>query len=240
MFFIHVRAQCSSLCSSSSACAGWNLIKVTPTSRQRGKSPLCQLYASSEMPQTAPFYHPDGNFVCGSKQSLQPHPPPPQPAPGHRGKLPPPRPCISVIATNGSSTTFCSGSEETSVQYSKVTKSSASWSLSLAQGGVSVELVGNVSVGPCANLAGASDLQWTLLSASSKQIEVRAIDLEFAFVGHGSPGSALHLTHQQKRWCPPGTGCEEWRGGGVDCVVGRPCAAADRARQVYKAADGGE
>ena len=191
------------------------------------------------MPQTAPFYHPDGNFVCGSKQQLQPHPPLPQPVPGQHGKLPPPRPCISVIATNGSSTTFCSGDGETSLQYSKVTKSSASWSLSLTQGGVSVELAGNVSVGPCANLAGATDLQWTLLRASSKQIGVRALDLEFAFLGHASPGSALHLTHQQKRWCPPGVGCEEWSGGGVHCVVGRPCAAADRARQVYKAADEG-
>lgn len=226
-----MHVQCSSACTSSSVCAGWNLIKVTPTSGQRGKSPLCQLYGSSQMPRIPPFYHSDGNFVCGTKKQLQPIPPP-QPGPGGNGNLPPPRSCVSVIATNGSSIQFCSGRNATSLQYSQLTNSSATWTLTLRTAGVMVELMGNISVGPCATLPEASELQWTLLQAKSQQVEVRAVDLEFPFIGHSSPTGVLHLTHQRKRWCPPGQGCEEWSGGGVSCRVGQSCGEADRESQI--------
>ena len=226
-----MHVQCSSACTSSSVCAGWNLIKVTPTSGQRGKSPLCQLYGSSQMPRIPPFYHSDGNFVCGTKKQLQPIPPP-QPGPGGNGNLPSPRSCVSVIATNGSSIQFCSGGNATSLQYSQLTNSSATWTLTLRTAGVMVELMGNISVGPCATLPEASELQWTLLQAKSQQVEVRAVDLEFPFIGHSSPTGVLHLTHQRKRWCPPGQGCEEWSGGGVSCRVGQSCGEADRESQI--------
>ena len=191
------------------------------------------------MPRIRPFYHADGNFVCGTKKQLQPSPPPPH-GPGDNGNLPSPRPCISVIATNGSSFQFCSGGKATSLQYSKLTNSSATWALTLGNAGVMVELMGNISVGPCASLPDASELQWTLLQANSQQIEVRAIDLEFAFIGHSSPGGVLHLTHQRKTWCPPGQGCEEWSGGGVSCRVGQTCSEVDRASQINENSSGND
>lgn len=76
--------QCAGSCDSDAACAGWSLIKVTPTSGQRGKSPLCLLRAAAGIASVAPFYASDANFDCGTKRQLQPNssdpsPPPPPP-----------------------------------------------------------------------------------------------------------------------------------------------------------------
>ncbi len=225
-------ALCARNCSSSTSCVGWNMIRVTPTSGQRSKGPLCMLYAGVAIRTTPPFYHADGNFECGSKRKLQPKPPPAGGA--GDGDLPQPAPCVSVIAANGSATQCCSGADSDSdLEYSAATSHSATWHLSLCRSSINVLLVGNLSLQAAVAPVGATELVWTLLNASSvSAIEVRAVDLEFAFVGHASGTS--FLTHQHKTWCEPGIGCEEWGGGAVQCKVGEDCSHQMRATQVAR------
>lgn len=207
------------------------MIRVTPTSGQRDKGPLCMLYTEGAMRTGPPFYHADANFECGSKRKLQPQPPPVG-GPGE-GDLPQPAPCVSVIAANGSTTQCCSSAElDSDLVYSAVTSHSATWRLSLCRSSVNVLLTGNISLQPAVAPVGATELVWILVSASSASgaIEVRAVDLEFAFVGHASGTS--FLTHQQKTWCEPGIGCEEWSGGAVQCEIREDCSHQMRAAQV--------
>lgn len=106
---------CNASCTADPTCAGWSMILVTPTSGQRGKSPLCQQYATAGLATSAPFYLQDDNFACGSKRQLQRYPPvtpAPTPAPPKVWPLPVSRGCIVVLATNGSNATFCAASGE--------------------------------------------------------------------------------------------------------------------------------
>lgn len=221
---------CGKNCSESTSCAGWNMIRVTPTSGQRDKGPLCMLYTADGLQTTPPFYHSDANFECGSKQQLQPAPPA---AETGDGSLPQPAPCVSVIAANGSATRCCSDSaSDGDLAYTEVTSHSASWRLLLCRSSINVSLVGNISLQATSAPVGATELVWTLLGASSMSdaIEVRAVDLEFGFVGHTNGTS--FFTHQQKTWCEPGIGCEEWGGGPVQCGIGEDCSHQMRAAQV--------
>ena len=222
-------ALCAKNCSGSTSCAGWNMIRVTPTSGQRDKGPLCMLYTADRLPTDPPYYHADLNFECGSKQKLQPDPPT---SGSGDGSLPQSVPCVSVIAANGSATRCCSGSDaDSDLVYSDVTPHSASWRLALCRRSINVSLAGNISLQASAAPVGATELVWMLLSASSTSnaVEVRAVDLEFAFVGHGSGTS--FLTHQSKTWCEPGIGCQEWGGGAVQCEIGEDCSQQMRAAQ---------
>ena len=146
-------AQCAANCTANPTCAGWSMIKVTPTSGQRGKSPLCQTFPGSALATAAPFYRADPNFICGSKQQLQPNPPTPRPAPPkpHPDGLPPSRACVGVVAANGSTTRFCAGAAETPVhlRYYAVSTSSAGWELVLGAR-PSFTLTGTFAVGPAA------------------------------------------------------------------------------------------
>jgi hypothetical protein len=92
-------------------CAGYSVIKVTSTSGQRGKSPLCQLMTAATLATSPPFYNADPNFECGTKKQLQPDPPPG--GGGGPSGLPTPTACVSVVAANGSVVNFCAERNET-------------------------------------------------------------------------------------------------------------------------------
>lgn len=62
---------CSAACAKDQTCAGFTLIKVTPTSGL--KVPLCCLYTLLDL--SAPWYRKDDNMECGSKAQLTPVPP---------------------------------------------------------------------------------------------------------------------------------------------------------------------
>jgi hypothetical protein len=100
-------------------------------------------------------------------------------------------------------------------------------------GGATVVLAGTVAVGAGA-ATGVSGLEWTLLKAESPQMSVvRAINLDFGFVGLANRGDVHFTTYQAKSWCPPGTGCQEWHGGLASCVNGAGrCDSASLAAQL--------
>lgn len=205
--------QCANMCNTSKICAGWNMIKDTPTSGQRGKPPLCTLIPQAAMPSAGPFYHNDPNFVCGSKSPLQPDPP-------SEGRVPVSQPCIGVVQNNGSTMRFCSSHENINLRYTVESNSAVSWILDLQSNGVLIELTGSASLQPSVISDNITELVWTLSSVSSAQAFIRSIDVNFAFMGVSMPGAQLYTTRQQKSWCPPGEGCQEWSGSEVSCTIG--------------------
>eukprot|EP00040_Diaphanoeca_grandis_P037223 m.241469 g.241469 ORF g.241469 m.241469 type:complete len:965 (-) comp33776_c0_seq1:288-3182(-) len=214
---------CTQHCTTSTVCLGWNLIKVTSTSGQRDSLPLCLLYNVSEMPthKIASNYRADPNFECGSKSPLAPEPPNPAPSPP-----PPPQPsppggdvvskqCVSALTESGEATTFCAVDGQTATIYDVWSGTDgANWSLITHANVGTIKrlcLNGTVQVTTVGNI---SELIWTITSVSGSDggspISVRAIDLEFAFVGLDTPGDTYYFTSSTKTWCPPDTGCQEW------------------------------
>eukprot|EP00039_Didymoeca_costata_P007597 m.101573 g.101573 ORF g.101573 m.101573 type:complete len:939 (+) comp13746_c0_seq3:117-2933(+) len=62
-------SNCSTACSSTAICFGWDLIKVTPTSGK--KLPLCRLFSSKNTTADMSItYTYDPNFECGSKEAF--------------------------------------------------------------------------------------------------------------------------------------------------------------------------
>jgi hypothetical protein len=226
--------RCAANCSATGTCAGWSMIRVTPTSGQRDKGPLCMFYDAEGLRKTPPFYHADDNFECGTKKQLQ-RTPPPSSQPSNDGHLPRSRPCISVIAVNGSATRCCSD-DGSSLEYSATLQSSTNWTLQLCSNTLNVHISGGISVGASDAPSGASELRWQVYSVRSSSIEVRALDVEFALIGHR--GGSSYMTHQHKTWCPPGTGCEEWGGAAVTCAIGGTCSRDTRERQLPQAPTG--
>ena len=210
------QANCSRACGAGGF-AGWSLAKDTPRSGRHGKGSLCQLYTAAGLAATPPHYVADPNFDCGSSAKLQPYPP----ASGSAGDIPQTAACIEVVAVNGSSTEFCAGRNETSTIYSGVPGGSAlKWTLLLvAPGKIEVELTGTASV---ETTGGSSTLSWSLLSASSEQVQVRAIDLGFAFVGLSGAGDRYYYTQSHKNWIAPGASARqgEWSCTTLDGTVG--------------------
>ena len=202
--------QCAGMCNTTASCAGWNVVKDTATSGQHGKGDLCELYESAGLAKASPFYTADGNFDCGSKSQLQPDPP----SGGLHGSRPPQAvPCVAVVAANGTITQFCTDRDEASTAYgSRQTNHSADsvqWKLTLVKtdhgtGRITVRLTGRVAIEADPQNANISVLSWSLLSARSDQLEVRAIDLGFAFVGLSGSGDGYYFTSATKTWCPPG------------------------------------
>ena len=224
--------KCQAACDAAQSCVAWTVLKDTPSSGQRGKGDLCELFEKGGLAKAAPFYASDRNFDCGSKAQLQPQPPgsnpsPPRPppAPPHRGGgAARPTACVGIVALNGSVTEFC-GSETTTRYTSRTTNSTTdavNWELVLtkASSGVAVTLVGTLAVETDSSISSASVLSWSLLSASSAQITVRACDLGFAFVGLSGKGDGYYYTKSTKHWCPPGVGCMAWSTAEMSGTVG--------------------
>ena len=131
--------------------------------------------------------------------------------------------CIAIVAINGNITEFCAADGETETTYSASAVESAAWSTILTKtGGPTVNLRGTISVGTGGSTS-AWQLEWTLTTAESQEMVVRAVDLGFGFVGLSNPGDTHFTTHQTKNWCPPGTGCQEWHGGMASCVNDELC-----------------
>eukprot|EP01052_Picozoa_sp_SAG31_P035738 SAG31_NODE_4353_length_3321_cov_2.678150_3_plen_843_part_00 len=173
--------------------------------------------------------------MSGSMRGVVPEPQPPSPSPApsphpppspSAGRLPQSLACIGIVTANGTVIEFCAGRGEARTTYGAATAASVQWSTTLSKpipGGETVELAGNVSVS-AGDSAGsgraAAELAWTLTKATSAQIVVRAVDLGFGLLGLRGEGDRHFTTHQSKSWCPPGTGCQEWRGGLATCTNG--------------------
>lgn len=220
---------CNKSCHMSDECDGWDMIKVTPTSGQRGKAPLCQRYSTGGLAGVPPFYRWDTNFACGTKKQLQPIPPAPA-GPG-AGELLEARSCVNVVAVNGSLTSFCAAANETETRYTGAMGHGRNWTTVLRKSSPSIEVIlgGTVSVAATSSRGAinASELVWRLLSATSADVEVRAVDLGYGFAGLDTPDAVLLGTHQEKTWCPDGAGCQEWAGGLVSCRIGTTCTKDD-------------
>jgi hypothetical protein len=219
--------NCSRACGSLllSSCAGWNLAKDTPTSGRRGKGSLCQLYSAAGLASQPPRYVADPNFDCGSNAKLQPNPPG-RPAGGGSTTMPVAAACVGVVAINGSTTQFCAGRNETTTVYTDISSSAVRWTLRLAAAPgrtLEVELTGLVAVekDDSGGTGSSSSLSWSLLSASSDQIRVRAVDLGFAMVGLSGTGDRYYYTASQKTWTPPGVSGMAWRCTTMDGTVGK-------------------
>ena len=204
-------------------------IADTASSGRRGKGDACWLYRSAGLAANPPFYAADANFDCGTKRQLQPTPPT---GGGGGGSVDAVAPCVTVVAINGSRARFCADKGQTSTDYSSITPTSAAWELSLADAssGITVLLTGNMSVtdGGAAAIADVggkynrSVYSWTLLTAQSEDMRVRAVDLEFAFVGLSSAGDRYYYTASSKTWCPEGNGCMAWACRTLQGTVGAP------------------
>ena len=194
--------KCEAACDASAACVAWNLLKDTPRSGQHGKGDLCLLFAQGGLAKAGAHYAPDQNFDCGSKAQLQPTPPA---GAGAAGAVQPATACVGIVSVNGSVTQFC-GSEASTVysaRTSNATTDAVLWNLTLATpggSGVTVTLAGTVAVETDPAASSASTLSWSLLSAESAQISVRAVDLGFAFVGLSGPGDQYYYTRSTKTW----------------------------------------
>jgi hypothetical protein len=205
-------AKCEAACEAAASCVAWNLLKDTPASGQHGKGDLCLLFEQGGLAKAGPHYAVDGNFACGSKAQLQPAPP------AHGGGAGPgpaqPIACVGVVSINGSVTQFCGDEASTvySARTSNATSDGVRWRLTLSKPelGITVTLAGTVAAETDPAAAHRSVLSWSLLSAQSAQLRVRAVDLGFAFVGLSGKGDRYYYTHSSKTWCPPGVGCGEW------------------------------
>eukprot|EP00041_Stephanoeca_diplocostata_P028410 m.805016 g.805016 ORF g.805016 m.805016 type:complete len:927 (-) comp23369_c0_seq18:132-2912(-) len=203
-------ASCAAL--ENFACVGWSMIKVTPTSGQRGKTPLCEMFAADALATHQPFYVPDPNFECGTMSPLTPQPPTPTPT----TSFPVSQPCISAVAVNGTAFRFCTCTDDISTTYSAVTATSAAFRTVLRSTSmnISVLLEGNVAIGDSPTPA-APQVEWTLTTATTPSFTLRALDLHFAFIGldDADAGAQFYHTTQAKTWCLPKIGCQEWSGG---------------------------
>ena len=177
-----------------------------------------------------------------------PAPPPPE-------LLPRSVACIGAVAANGSTTTFCAAvAGEARTTYSAVNATFAAWRTTLTKPGIMVTLSGVVSVATATNSASAafgyeqSELRWTLESAHSSQMVVRALDLGYAFVGLSTPGGQHYRTRGTKSWCPLGlnatqkgypfpetkyysNGCLPWHGASSTYTVGSSTSGGFDAQQ---------
>ena len=211
-------------------------MKDTPSSGQHGKGDLCYLYTLAGLAAAPPHYATDPNFDCGSRSALQPGPP-------AGGAAAAAAACVTIIATNGSASRFCADKAQTATTCTAAAAAatggsagdvgSAGWRLRLAGVGVVVvTLEGNMAVADSAGArsnSNSSALAWTLLSAWSDQIEVRAVDLGFGFVGVSGKGDGYYYTQSSKKWAAPNTSAMEWAVHTHGGVVGRPEAAVGRA-----------
>ena len=205
-------ANCSADCvAAGAACAAWSVAKVTPRSGRK-VTPLCLLYAPDGLTAKPPFYAMDANFACGSKSQLQPGPP----AHGGGGGGNAQRHCIGVLATNGSITEFCAGQPgEVSTTYwydqeSGAAAQTRSWRTVLCKAnlGATVELNGTISVGGADSLK-ATELEFTLVAATSSQISVRGVDFHYAFAGVSGVGDSFFFGRSSRDWTG-GPGCGSW------------------------------
>jgi hypothetical protein len=205
-------AKCEAACDASATCVAWNLLKDTPRSGRHGKGDLCLHFAQGGLAKAGPHYAADPNFDCGSKAQLQPTPP--AHAAGGAGATQPATACVGVVGANGTATRFCGKEASTvySARTSNATTDAVHWRLTLTKpdGGVTATLAGTVSIETDPDVSSLSTLSWSLLSAESEQVSVRAVDLGFAFVGVSGHGDQYYYTHSTKTWCPPGVGCGEW------------------------------
>ena len=205
-------AKCEAACDASATCVAWNLLKDTPRSGRHGKGDLCLHFAQGGLAKVGPHYAADPNFDCGSKAQLQPTPP--AHAAGGAGATQPATACVGVVGANGTATRFCGKEASTvySARTSNATTDAVHWRLTLTKpdGGVTATLAGTVSIETDPDVSSLSTLSWSLLSAESEQVSVRAVDLGFAFVGVSGHGDQYYYTHSTKTWCPPGVGCGEW------------------------------
>jgi hypothetical protein len=179
------------------------------------------------------------------KPTPRPGPPPPGPGPPPppRGPFPASVACITALAANGSAVQYCAGRGETATSYTVHGPANVSWVTVLTKTGApTVTLTGYASALDTTIVGKqTAEFAWVLdsaVTAAAGQV-VRAVDLEFGFVGLPSAGDQHYTTHQEKQWCPPSTGCQEWRGADVSCTVGEPCDAESLAAQ-YRAMPGHE
>ena len=232
----HGQDNCSRACGS--GCAGWSLAKDTPLSGRHGKGSLCQLYTVAGLAASPPHYAADPNFDCGTNTKLQPNPPA---GLGSGSSIPASAACIGVLSINGSTTLFCAGRNETTTAYTGVPDgSTVGWTVHLAAlgHGIQVKLTGTATVqddsGSTTGGGGSSALSWSLLSASSEQIQVRAVDLGFAFVGLSGAGDRYYYTQSHKAWTPPGVSGMEWSCHTVDGTVGEDEGGEQQQRPVVQ------
>ena len=212
-------ANCSADCAAAgAACAAWSVIFATADGRHpksgRKTTPLCLMYAPGGLAAKYPFYAMDANFACGSKSQLQPDPP--AHGGGRDGNAP--RRCIGVLATNGSTTQFCAGQPgEISTTYGRESDGdppahvqTRSWRTVLhkADLGVTIELNGTISVGGAGKLH-ATELEFTLVAATSNQISVRGVDFHYAFAGISGVGDSFYFGRSSRNW-GGGPGCGSW------------------------------
>ena len=197
---------CAAACDNSTSCVGWNAVLDKPTSGQHGKGDGCWLYQHGGLAAAnATHYITDGNLDCGSKTQLQPNPPPDASSVGSAsGGAATPTSCVGVVAVSGVVTTFCGA--EAMTAYTKratnATSDAMDWVLTLtdAKYGTAVTMSGTVAVATDPKRRGVAVLSWSLLSAHSVQINVRAIDLGFAFVGLSGRGDNYYYTKSTKTW----------------------------------------
>ena len=121
--------------------------------------------------------------------------------------------CITLIAPNHTAVQYCAGHGEAHTAYANTTASSTSWTTTLTKTGAPTgTLTGSAEAASSASI-NATELVWTLHSASwagagagAGAEVVRAVDLGFGFVGLPAVGDQHYTTSQSKNWCPPRTG----------------------------------
>jgi hypothetical protein len=118
--------------------------------------------------------------------------------------------CVGIVFSNGSSTEFCGDDAATTV-YDQHNATFVQWHTELVSARVNVTLTGTavVSVENTPTTPNATEFSFTLLSASSGRVSVRAVDLNFPFAAVSGTGDKYYYA-QSARGFAGGPGCGEW------------------------------